>query len=156
MAVPAGPSGDVFECPDLGGLLGVELADRGGQCGGGLVAAGGGVGGAGGELLAWQLGATWGEDALAEELAGHGVEQGFRGLHRTRITGAAAWWRGLRGSAIRRSVIVGTPSLRTVRQVKMSSTACLRAGSITRRVLVRPWLALSGLGCGCLSAAYPC
>jgi hypothetical protein len=61
--------------------------------------------------------------------------------------GGQAWW-----SAFSRSVISGTPSRSTVRQVKICSTMGARAGSRARRALVRPWAAFTGTGCGIRSA----
>jgi hypothetical protein len=57
------------------------------------------------------------------------------------------------GSAFSLAAMVGTPSLPPVRQVKIASMAGAVTGALTSRVLVRPWLALSGLGCGWRSAA---
>ena len=51
--------------------------------------------------------------------------------------------------------MVGMPSLSTTRQVKICATTGARSGSRARRVLVRPWLALTGTGCGIRSARYP-
>jgi hypothetical protein len=59
------------------------------------------------------------------------------------------------GSALKRLVMVVTPSRFSVRQVKICATTGARTGSRTRRVLVRPWAALPGLGCGIRSGAYP-
>ena len=59
------------------------------------------------------------------------------------------------GSAFSRAAMVGMPSLWTTRQVKICSTTGARAGSRARRVLVRPWLALTGTGCGMRTAVNP-
>ena len=48
--------------------------------------------------------------------------------------------------------MVGVPRRSMVRQVKISATTGARSGSRARRVLVRPWLALTGTGCGIRSA----
>jgi hypothetical protein len=75
MALPAGAVGHVFEGADLGGLLGVEFPDLGGEGVGGLVAAGGGFGVAGGELGGEQRRAGGGEHPVAEEAAGDRLRQ---------------------------------------------------------------------------------
>jgi len=53
------------------------------------------------------------------------------------------------------AAMAGMPSLPRTRQVKICATTGARAGSRARRVLVRPWEALAGTGCGDRSAAYP-
>jgi hypothetical protein len=59
------------------------------------------------------------------------------------------------GSPLRRQVMVGTDSLSSARQEKIWVTTGPRAGSVIRRLLVRPWAALTGTGCGIRSARYP-
>src|ERR1017187_7221514 len=59
------------------------------------------------------------------------------------------------GSALRRAVMVGTPSLSSARQVNIRATTGARCGSMMRRVLVRPCCALNGTGWVTFCAAYP-
>ena len=51
--------------------------------------------------------------------------------------------------------MVEIPVFSVARQVKICATAAAGTGSSTRRVLVRPWAALTGTGCGKRQAAYP-